>query len=202
MKPLMISAIALASMSGLAVAQTSPSTAPATNPPTMSTPHGSTAPHAATPGKTDNNLSKSTMNPAANPGGSSGSATNSTTGMSGSNAMADHGMKTGSKTPSTPRYVSVDKTDLMTSKLIGVDVYNSKDNSIGEIKDFVVKDGKAISGVVVSVGGFLGMGEHYVVLDPSAVALRKDKDTWKAYVNTTKEALKNAPEFKYPSEQG
>lgn len=142
------------------------------------------------------------MNPAAKPGVSSGSATNSTTGMSGSNAMADHGMKTGSKTPATPRYVTVDTTDLMTSKLIGVDVYNNKDNSIGEIKDFVVKDGKAISGVVVSVGGFLGMGEHYVVLDPSAVALRKDKDTWKAYVNTTKEALKNAPEFKYPSEQG
>ena len=49
------------------------------------------------------------------------------------------------------------------------------------------------------VGGFLGMGERYVVVDPSSVALTYDTGAkkWKASVNASKDALKAAPEFKY-----
>ncbi|MEP9372353.1 PRC-barrel domain containing protein, partial [Mesorhizobium sp. KR1-2] len=50
-----------------------------------------------------------------------------------------------------------------------------------------------------SVGGFLGMGEHYVVVSPSALKifyLENDKK-WTATMNATKEELKSAPEFKY-----
>ncbi len=51
--------------------------------------------------------------------------------------------------------------------------------------------------MILSVGGFLGMGEHYVAVSPSSVRVsyNKDKDTWSAKMNTTKEALKAAPEF-------
>lgn len=50
------------------------------------------------------------------------------------------------------------------SKLVGVDVYNASNESIGEIEEVVLsRDGK-IEAVVVGVGGFLGMGEHDVAL--------------------------------------
>ena len=45
------------------------------------------------------------------------------------------------------------------------------------------------------------MGEHYVAVSPSSVNVRYDakNDKWLASMSTTKEALKAAPEFKYPS---
>jgi hypothetical protein len=54
--------------------------------------------------------------------------------------------------------------------------------------------------LILSVGGFLGMGEHYVAVSPSSVNVRYDSknDKWLASMNTTKDALKAAPEFKYP----
>jgi hypothetical protein len=57
-----------------------------------------------------------------------------------------------------------------------------------------------IDALILSVGGFLGMGEHYVAVSPSSVSIRHDakNDKWLASMNTTKEALKAAPEFKYP----
>ena len=57
-----------------------------------------------------------------------------------------------------------------------------------------------VDALILSVGGFLGMGEHYVAVSPSSVNVRYDQknDKWLASMNTTKDALKAAPEFKYP----
>lgn len=50
------------------------------------------------------------------------------------------------------------------SKLAGVNVYNAANEKIGDINDVILdKSGKAAS-VVLAVGGFLGMGEHYVAV--------------------------------------
>ena len=50
------------------------------------------------------------------------------------------------------------------SKFVGVDVYNDKDEKIGDIADLMLdKTGKPEM-VVVSVGGFLGMGQHDVAV--------------------------------------
>lgn len=87
-------------------------------------------------------------------------------------------------------------SELMTSKLIGTSVYNNENESIGEIKDIALDHNK-ISGVVVSVGGFLGMGEKYVLVDPASIALQNDNGTWKARINSTKESLQSAPKFTY-----
>ncbi len=60
--------------------------------------------------------------------------------------------------------------------------------------------GNQVDALILSVGGFLGMGEHYVAVSPSSVKREPDtkNDKWVATMNTTKEALKAAPEFKYP----
>ena len=72
---------------------------------------------------------------------------------------------------------------------------------LGEIEDLVIDNGKTITSVVVSVGGFLGMGESYVVLDPSTVGLNQKDGKWRAFVDTSKDNLKNAPKFKYTKAQ-
>jgi sporulation protein YlmC with PRC-barrel domain len=50
------------------------------------------------------------------------------------------------------------------SKLVGVNVYNEANEKIGDINDVILdKSGKA-ENVILGVGGFLGMGEHYVAV--------------------------------------
>jgi len=50
------------------------------------------------------------------------------------------------------------------SKLIGLNVYDTQNEKIGDIKEILMdKDGKAEQ-VAIGVGGFLGMGEHDVAV--------------------------------------
>jgi sporulation protein YlmC with PRC-barrel domain len=50
------------------------------------------------------------------------------------------------------------------SKLSGVDVYNEANEKIGDVNDVILdKSGKAEK-VILSVGGFLGIGERYVAV--------------------------------------
>ena len=50
------------------------------------------------------------------------------------------------------------------SKLIGLNVYDTQNEKIGDIKELMTdKDGK-IEQVAIGVGGFLGMGEHDVAV--------------------------------------
>ena len=103
--------------------------------------------------------------------------------------MADHAT-------ATIHYVTVAPADIMSSKLVGQDVYNNQGDKIGNVSDLVIDNGKTITGVVLSVGGFLGMGEHYVLIDPSSMVL-SDKNGLHGVVDTTKDSLKNAPAFNY-----
>lgn len=50
------------------------------------------------------------------------------------------------------------------SKLIGVDVYNDANEKIGGIEDLILDKSGKVKHVILGVGGFLGMGEHYVAV--------------------------------------
>jgi len=50
------------------------------------------------------------------------------------------------------------------SKLIGVNVYNDNNEKIGDIEELIVDKSGRVDNVVLGVGGFLGMGEHYVAV--------------------------------------
>ena len=108
--------------------------------------------------------------------------------------------QTSGTAPAEAKFSTVAKDEMFSSKLKGLNVYNQKDEKVGEITDLAIGKGEQIQAMILSVGGFLGMGEHYVTVSPSSVRVsyNKDKDTWSAKMNTTKEALKAAPEFKYP----
>jgi sporulation protein YlmC with PRC-barrel domain len=54
--------------------------------------------------------------------------------------------------------------DWRTSKVVGLSVYNSNNESIGSINDLLMDKGGNIKAAVLSVGGFLGVGARLVAL--------------------------------------
>ncbi|WP_039759745.1 PRC-barrel domain-containing protein [Bartonella queenslandensis] len=94
------------------------------------------------------------------------------------------------------RYVTPLETDFVASSLIGANVYNIEDENIGEVKDIILRENN-IAGFVIAVGGFLGIGESYVVVSPETIQMTNDYGKWKLITNATKDSLKNAPTFKY-----
>jgi sporulation protein YlmC with PRC-barrel domain len=50
------------------------------------------------------------------------------------------------------------------SKLEGLDVYNSANEKIGDIRELLVTENGQLEAIVIGVGGFLGMGEHDVAV--------------------------------------
>lgn len=101
--------------------------------------------------------------------------------------------------PADAKFSTVSKDEMFSSKLKGLNITNQKDETIGEITDLAIKNHQ-VDALILSVGGFLGMGERYVAVSPSSVNVKYDEknNKWMASMNTTKDALKAAPEFMYP----
>ncbi len=99
----------------------------------------------------------------------------------------------------TPNFITLDNADMLSSNVVGLDVRNDQNNDIGKIQDVAFDSSKSVKGYILSVGGFLGIGTHYVAVQPEAVMIRYDASakTWRATMNATKDQLKAAPEFKY-----
>ena len=81
------------------------------------------------------------------------------------------------------------------SKLVGATVVNSADERIGKIDDLVVNPQDKVTYAVVSVGGFLGVGNKLVAVPFDS--LRTVKQERLMLPGATKDALKALPEFKY-----
>jgi sporulation protein YlmC with PRC-barrel domain len=128
----------------------------------------------------------------------------------------------GTKNTATPSASTQTEEEYSAYKLVGVNVYNQGNEKIGEVKDvlLIAKAGKADK-VILSVGGFLGLGERYVAIpydqikwvnEPARSASGSTSTTtgsattssssrkWypdHAEYNATKDQLKAMPEFKY-----
>ncbi len=98
-----------------------------------------------------------------------------------------------------PNFIQVQNTNMLSSNVVGLDIYNSQNDNIGKIQDIAFDPSRKLTGYILSVGGFLGMGTHYVAVNPDAVNVSYDAQNkvWKATMNATKDQLKSAPEFKY-----
>jgi sporulation protein YlmC with PRC-barrel domain len=66
--------------------------------------------------------------------------------------------------PVTPSDASSLKGSWRTSKLVGLNVYNDSNESLGSINDLLTDKSGDIKAVVIGVGGFLGVGEHLVAV--------------------------------------
>src|SRR5260370_33959956 len=102
--------------------------------------------------------------------------------------------------PADAKFSTVSNDEMFSSKLKGLNVYNHKDESVGEITDIAIKNHQ-VDALILSVGGFLGLGEGYVAVSPSSVGIRHDakNDKWLASMNTTKKARKPAAGVKDPT---
>lgn len=101
----------------------------------------------------------------------------------------------------TPPVIAADamQTDdeYRTSKLVGSSVYNEANENIGSIEDIVVKADGTMDEVVLSVGGFLGLGEKFVAVPFSDLKVSRDGSSIKVVTKGTKESLKGLPDYKF-----
>ena len=89
-------------------------------------------------------------------------------------------------------------------KLIGAELQSrSDDETIGTVSDLIIDDNGQIAAVIVEVGGFLGLGEKEVAVSWDSIERRSNEndDGYKFSVDTTKEALENAPAYENESGQ-
>jgi hypothetical protein len=103
-------------------------------------------------------------------------------------------------TQSQAMFATVLPTDRLSSEIIGLDVYNNANEDIGTIKD-IAYAGASVKAYIVAVGGFLGVGDHYVAISPSDLTVAYDTTAkkWHANMDTTVDKLKAAPPFTYPA---
>ena len=106
------------------------------------------------------------------------------------------------------------------SKLIGVNVYNMKNEMLGDINEILLDKSGRVSGVVIGIGGFLGMGERDILVGldqlkfvneplpvttgsastPTARSTRAANEQWypdHALMDASKDQLKAMSQFKY-----
>jgi sporulation protein YlmC with PRC-barrel domain len=100
--------------------------------------------------------------------------------------------------PQTVTLMKVDPQSLATgyraSKLIGSSVVNEAGTTVGSIEDLIVTPNERVPYVVLSVGGFLGLGTRYVAEPTSALEVTDKKIVLRG---ATKESLQSLPEFQY-----
>lgn len=102
------------------------------------------------------------------------------------------------KTPVAGQMVTQPDDTVLSRDIVGQSVYARDESKIGNISDLILtKDGKAVEGFVIGVGGFLGIGERNVALkvDQLKIAAQADGSV-KLSSDISKESLSNAPAFK------
>lgn len=92
-------------------------------------------------------------------------------------------------------------TDWLASDLIGKTVVNRKNETIGEINDLVTDQSGKIQAALVGAGGFLGIGEKNVAVRFEDLELVRDGNDTKVMMDTNKETLTSAPDFRTLDEQ-
>jgi len=79
-------------------------------------------------------------------------------------------------------------------QILGKPVYNDHNERVGDVDDIIITPDKSLSYAIIGVGGFLGLGEHYVAIPFNQFKRGDDK-----YVlpGATKDTLKALPPFTY-----
>ncbi|SEP08588.1 PRC-barrel domain-containing protein [Aquisalimonas asiatica] len=73
--------------------------------------------------------------------------------------------------------------------------HRGSDEDVGEIRDLVIGEDGRIVGVVVTTGGFLGLGGQDVGLGWDHLEHTMEDDESVFYVDMDEETLRNAPEY-------
>ena len=95
------------------------------------------------------------------------------------------------------------ETQLTAEDLKGIPVVGPGDEEIGKVEDIIFDEQEKITGVVVGVGGFLGIGKKEVGLDWDQAKLEEvpDSGSKRIVISLTKADLEAAPDFKTTEER-
>jgi sporulation protein YlmC with PRC-barrel domain len=79
-------------------------------------------------------------------------------------------------------------------QILGRPVHNDQDEKVGQVDDIIVAPDKSISYAILGVGGFLGLGEHYVAIPFNQFKAGDGKFVLRG---ATKDVVKALPPFEY-----
>lgn len=82
------------------------------------------------------------------------------------------------------------------SALIGAKIHNDAKETVGSVNDIYLDDSGNVKAVVVSVGGFLGVGAKNVAVKWDDLKFGKDGKSLMITTSLTKDALKGMPDYK------
>lgn len=142
-----------------------------------------TAPGAGTPPAASDQAAPSTGSPGMG-GGSMGSSN-----------MGSSSMGSGSTMSTAPDASGGAMAGVDARELLGTDIKNAQNEKVGEVQAVQLDSAGKVRNLIVGVGGFMGLGERAVALQPSAVTVADNGDTIRTTL--TKDQLKAMPEYQY-----
>ncbi|MGR3511995.1 MAG: PRC-barrel domain-containing protein [Paracoccaceae bacterium] len=92
---------------------------------------------------------------------------------------------------------ALDWTAVTTEDVLGVAVYGSENEWIGDLSELKLGEDGSIEGAIIDVGGFLGLGEKPVEMPLDQVDIRRSEmGDIRAYVSATEAELEGMPEWR------
>jgi hypothetical protein len=118
--------------------------------------------------------------------------------MSGANPSGSAATDTtqGGTAATTADAAAEARSSLRASRIIGSNIYNEQDESIGEVDDLMLRGEGGPAVAIISVGGFLGIGARNVAVPFPELRYNAERDRW-VLPGATKEALRERPAFAY-----
>ncbi len=117
--------------------------------------------------------------------------------MNGFTAEVKAGKKTGQQSASQQHEEINFQDGLRASKIIDKPVKNTRGEDLGEVDDLIMSRNGKIKKVILSVGGFLGVGDRLVAVSFKSLQIQEKGDI---VYPVTKQQLENHPVFTYKSE--
>jgi sporulation protein YlmC with PRC-barrel domain len=148
--------------------------------------------------QTDSTRSPSTAPGPGTPPAASDQTTPSTSPGMGSGSTGAYSMPGSSSTMSaTPGAIGGGSAmaGVDAKELLGTDIKNAQNEKVGEVQAVQLDSSGQVRNLIVGVGGFLGLGERAVAVQPSAVMVADNGDTIRTTL--TKDQLKAMPEYQY-----
>lgn len=130
------------------------------------------------------------------PGSSQRDQSSDRPGLSGSQAGDRQGMGSQAHAQQSRGNIdSVPSGGMQASDLIGADLKTTGDEDLGSVDDLIIDENGQIVAIVVSVGGFLGMGQRDVAIGWDNVQQSGTGDDQELRVNMSRDELRSAPKF-------
>ncbi|MCO6441273.1 MAG: PRC-barrel domain-containing protein [Nitrococcus mobilis] len=99
-----------------------------------------------------------------------------------------------SRSSETSRFIEQETSEqILASQLLGYAVTNLKNENVGHVQDLILDQNQRPVGMVISVGGFLGLGAKHIALPMSEVQINRANKI--VQLNFSKEELNKAPSF-------